>query len=84
MKAILLGALLAAGMIWGLPKVRARLGGVKFAATPSLQAQDQDRKQHESIRDDKPPGGPGDRLLPRVRQLEEQLRKFKNKHRSKE
>ena len=78
MKAILLGALLAAGVIWGLAKLRARLGGVKFAATPSLQAQDQG-KQHESIRDDKPPGGPGDRLLPRVRQLEEQLRQFKNR-----
>ena len=79
MKAILLGALLAACVIWGLPKLRARLGGVKFAATPSLQAQDQDRKQNKSIRDDKPPGGPGDRLLPRVRQLEEQLRQFKNR-----
>lgn len=50
----------------------------------SGQATEQNSKPHLAA--PPAPGGPGERLLPRVRQLEEQLRQFKNKNhnRSKE
>jgi hypothetical protein len=80
-KSLVIGAIIAAAVTWGLPTIRAR-----FASKPSVAlAPDtaQATPQSQMTQAPRAPGGPGDRWLPLVRQLEEQLRQFKNTNQKK-
>ncbi len=85
MKILLIGVLLAAAVVWGLPKIRSGSGSVEVAITnPPPTTATEGTAQPAISRGGKPPGGVGDQWLPRVRQLEEQLRQFKKNHQKKD